>query len=89
MDFFTNPTIVGWYQNNVKTIVTRVNSITGLAYTDDPAIFGWELINEPHVPGDDTGNILTVLFLDLDVYKPAPSDCYAAFTAVIHSLGSL
>ena len=60
LDFFSNPTIIGWYQNNMKTIVGRRNSITGVVYKDDPAIFGWELINEPHVPGDDSGSMLTV-----------------------------
>jgi hypothetical protein len=59
LDFYDEP-CVGWYKNNVERIVTRVNSITGVAYRDDPAIFGWELINEPHVPGDDSGSILTV-----------------------------
>lgn len=68
LDFYTNPTIVGWYQNNVKTIVGRVNSINGIAYKDDPAIFGWELINEPHVPGDDTGSVLTVGYSPLPKY---------------------
>jgi endo-1,4-beta-mannosidase len=59
-DFYTNTTVIDWYLNNVETIVTRVNSITGVAYRDDPAIFAWDLINEPHVPGDDSGDILTV-----------------------------
>lgn len=59
-DFYTNVTVIEWYLKNVETIVTRVNSITGVAYKDDPAIFAWDLINEPHVPGDDSGNTLTV-----------------------------
>ena len=69
LDFYSDPAISGWYQTNVRTIVTRVNSITGIKYSDDPAIFAWELINEPGVPGDDTGSILTV--------KPRPSCCPA------------
>lgn len=58
--FYTNRTVIDWYLNAVETVVTRVNSITGVAYRDDPAIFAWDLINEPHVPGDDSGDILTV-----------------------------
>lgn len=60
MDFYTSETIVGWYLNNVQRIVTRVNAFTGIAYKDDPAIFAWDLINEPHAPGDETGKLLTV-----------------------------
>jgi mannan endo-1,4-beta-mannosidase len=35
------------YNQQVEKIVTRVNSITGKPYRDDPAIFSWELANEP------------------------------------------
>ena len=35
------------YKNYVTKIVTRKNSITGTAYSADPAIFAWELANEP------------------------------------------
>ena len=69
LDFYSDPTISAWYQTNVRTIVTRMNSITGVKYSDDPAIFAWELINEPGVPGDDTGLILTV--------EPCPPFCPA------------
>ena len=41
-------------------IVTRRNSWNDLYYRDDPTIMGWELANEPHMPGDDTGDILKV-----------------------------
>jgi mannan endo-1,4-beta-mannosidase len=33
----------------VEKLVTRRNTITGLLYRDDPAIFGWELMNEAQV----------------------------------------
>jgi mannan endo-1,4-beta-mannosidase len=36
-----------WYRDHIKTIVERTNSYTGLKYRDDPAIFSWELANEP------------------------------------------
>jgi mannan endo-1,4-beta-mannosidase len=36
-----------WYREHIKTIITRVNPYTGLAYRDDPVVFAWELANEP------------------------------------------
>ena len=35
------------YKEQVKIIVSRVNSITGKKYKDDPAIMSWEIANEP------------------------------------------
>ena len=34
-------------QAHVLKFVSRVNTITGRAYRDEPAIFGWNLLNEP------------------------------------------
>ncbi|KAL3355087.1 hypothetical protein AABB24_019268, partial [Solanum stoloniferum] len=45
--FFTNPTVKAYYKSFVKAIVTRKNSISGVKYSEEPAIFAWELINEP------------------------------------------
>ncbi|KAL6562792.1 Beta-mannosidase B [Orobanche hederae] len=54
-DFFTSPITKGYYKNHVKTVLTRVNSITGVAYKDDPTILGWELMNEPRCQSDLSG----------------------------------
>ncbi len=35
------------YFNHLRNIVGRTNSITGKPYKDDPAIFAWQLGNEP------------------------------------------
>ncbi|PIN14231.1 Mannan endo-1,4-beta-mannosidase [Handroanthus impetiginosus] len=44
-EFFTNP----------LAILTRVSSITGVAYKDDPTILAWELMNEPRCQSDISG----------------------------------
>jgi mannan endo-1,4-beta-mannosidase len=36
-----------WYRDHIQMIVNRTNPYTGLKYRDDPAIFAWELANEP------------------------------------------
>ncbi|XP_045797048.1 mannan endo-1,4-beta-mannosidase 4-like [Trifolium pratense] len=54
-DFFTHPVIKQYYKNHVKVVLTRKNTINGMLYKDDPTIFAWELINEPHYENDTSG----------------------------------
>lgn len=35
--------------DHIRVILNRVNSISKIAYTDDPAIMSWEIANEPRV----------------------------------------
>ena len=39
-DFFTDPEAILHYKNHAERMLTRVNSLTGVAYTNDPTIFG-------------------------------------------------
>ena len=43
LDFYREP-CVGWYQNNVKTIVTRNNSITGVISSLNPPTYSTLLL---------------------------------------------
>lgn len=45
-DFYTDETIRTWYKEWVDRLLTRVNTITGVAYKDEPTIMAWELANE-------------------------------------------
>lgn len=45
-DFFTDPQIKQWYKDWVSHLLNRTNTITGIAYKDDPTIMSWELGNE-------------------------------------------
>ena len=48
-DFFSSPACRQLYRGFFTALLSRVNTVTGVAYRDDPTIFGWELINEPRV----------------------------------------
>jgi mannan endo-1,4-beta-mannosidase len=50
-EFYTNPTIKGWYKNWVSHLLNRTNKFTGVAYKNDPTILSFELANEPRCKG--------------------------------------
>lgn len=45
--FYVDTTTVKLYQQHVRRIVSRRNTITGRLYRDEPAIMSWQLCNEP------------------------------------------
>jgi mannan endo-1,4-beta-mannosidase len=46
-EFYTSAKAKQAYKNYAQHLIQRVNSITKVPYKDDPAIFAWELANEP------------------------------------------
>lgn len=46
-EFYVNPAVINLYKNHQRAMATRVNTITNRMYKDEPAIFAWDLINEP------------------------------------------
>jgi mannan endo-1,4-beta-mannosidase len=46
-EFYTSEQVRAAYQAWVTHLVNRTNSLSGVKYRDDPAIFAWELANEP------------------------------------------
>ncbi|XP_042394863.1 mannan endo-1,4-beta-mannosidase 1-like isoform X1 [Zingiber officinale] len=67
-EFFTNPVVKDFYKNHVKAVLTRVNTITGVAYKDDPTIFAWELMNEPRCPSDLSGKNIQEWIAEMAAY---------------------
>ncbi|XP_041027092.1 mannan endo-1,4-beta-mannosidase 6-like [Juglans microcarpa x Juglans regia] len=67
-DFFSNPTLRGYYMAHVKTVLNRINTLTNITYKDDPTIFAWELMNEPRCTSDPSGDKLQSWILEMAVY---------------------
>ncbi|EHA8589425.1 Mannan endo-1,4-beta-mannosidase 1 [Cocos nucifera] len=66
--FFQNDVVKSFYKNHVKTILTRNNTMTGMAYRDDPIILAWELMNEPRCQSDLSGRILQAWITEMAAY---------------------
>ncbi|GAA5008767.1 cellulase family glycosylhydrolase [Actinopolymorpha pittospori] len=52
--FFTDERTRTFYQNWVGHVLNRRNTLTGRKYKDEPAIFAWDLMNEPEVDNTKT-----------------------------------
>ncbi|KAG1669384.1 hypothetical protein FOA52_004035 [Chlamydomonas sp. UWO 241] len=50
-DFYSDMKARELYKQHISAIVNRVNTFTGVAYRDDPAIMSWDVMNEPRCPG--------------------------------------
>lgn len=53
-DFFVREYQIQAYLAYITMLVQRKNSVSGVSYKDDPAIFAWELANEPRCQGSGT-----------------------------------
>ncbi|KAL2346312.1 hypothetical protein Fmac_000312 [Flemingia macrophylla] len=67
-DFFTNPVVKGYYKNHIKAVLTRRNSINGVAYKDDTTIMAWELMNEVRCPSDQSGKTVQAWITEMASY---------------------
>jgi mannan endo-1,4-beta-mannosidase len=50
-EFYTAPEVRAAYKSWIAQLVGRRNTVNGKLYRDDPAIFSWELANEPRCKG--------------------------------------
>ena len=63
LDMYRSPLARAAYRSYAESIITRVNTLTGMRYADDPAVLAWEIANEPRCPGDPAGCELLTLWL--------------------------
>ncbi|KDP37779.1 hypothetical protein JCGZ_06458 [Jatropha curcas] len=66
--FFSNPTIKDYYKTYIKAIMTRKNSISGVSYSDEPAIFAWELMNEPRCASSSSAPVLQAWITEMAAF---------------------
>ncbi|KAJ8504408.1 hypothetical protein OPV22_005294 [Ensete ventricosum] len=66
--FFSHPTIKDYYKDYVKAIISRKNTYSGVRYCDEPAIFAWELINEPRCEYNSSGPLLQAWIAEMASY---------------------
>ncbi len=57
--FYDHPRVRKAYKDWLWHLATRVNGLTNRAYRDDPAIFAWELANEPRGTAGTPSQVLT------------------------------
>lgn len=54
MEFFlNNEDTQRWYRDYIEMLLNRVNTVTGVKYKDEPAIFAWQIIAEGRNKGAD------------------------------------
>ena len=62
--FVTNEKAKELFYSHVRHVVSRTNTVTGKPYKDDPAIFSWQIGNEPRCfRSDSTGRAAFVDFM--------------------------
>jgi mannan endo-1,4-beta-mannosidase len=60
-DFWTDEQVIADFEATIRHVLTRVNTRTGVAYRDDPAILAWETGNEVDCPSAWTRRIAATI----------------------------
>ncbi len=66
-DFYRLDTIRAWYKAYIAMLLSRVNTVNGLVYANDPTIMAWELANEPR-SSDPSGMLVASWVADISSY---------------------
>ncbi|KAK9824422.1 hypothetical protein WJX72_010142 [[Myrmecia] bisecta] len=75
--FYSDASCKQMYKDHVQTVLNRLNTVTGVSYKNDPAVFAWDLVNEPRcdLPGE-IGD------------SPAPASCIANLQSWIDEMAA-
>lgn len=66
--FFSNPVIKDYYKAYIKAVLKRKNSLSGVRYSEEPAIFAWELMNEPRCASSSSAPVLQAWIAEMAAY---------------------
>ncbi|KAI5559958.1 hypothetical protein BDE02_16G013500 [Populus trichocarpa] len=66
--FFSNPVIKDYFKAYIKAVVKRKNSLSGVRYSEEPAIFAWELMNEPRCSSSSSAPALQAWIAEMAAY---------------------
>ncbi|MCU0415782.1 MAG: beta-mannosidase [Cytophagaceae bacterium] len=55
--FYSDSVAIQYYYNAIQQLIQRINSVSKLAYVDDPTIMSWQLANEPRGITNETAFI--------------------------------
>ncbi len=66
-DFYADFLIRQWFKGYIAAVLERRNVFTGIAYRDDPFVFGWEVANEPR-SSDRSGNLVRTWIAEISAY---------------------
>ncbi|PNH11553.1 Mannan endo-1,4-beta-mannosidase 8, partial [Tetrabaena socialis] len=56
--FYADPQCQAAFRRAMQAVVGRTNTLSGVLYTQDPAILAWELANEPRCDGEGGAAVL-------------------------------
>ena len=81
--FYDDPTVRTLVLAHVDRLVSRVNTITGQAYAEDPTIFAWELMNESQAATEDGATARDRFIAELGAYLRARDPHHLVTSGVV------
>jgi mannan endo-1,4-beta-mannosidase len=66
--FYTNTTMQGYFRDYATMLSKRTNTVTKVAYQDEPAILAWEIANELRCPSCSDASVVTATIDTLSKY---------------------
>ena len=66
--FYTDATIRQWFKDLIALLTSRVNTVNGRRYRDDPTLFAWQLTNEARASSPTTAAQLDAWFAEMSAY---------------------